>query len=89
MRSLKTLALCALLLSFLVASTPAGATSAFVGGSSAMAQGHPDCAGVSYETPRTSECDAVMANQPYPDVTPVPFDLGVIADQDFVYFEVE
>ena len=28
-----------------------------------------------------------MTAQPYPDVTPVPYDLGVIAGQDFIYFD--
>jgi hypothetical protein len=55
----------------------------------ALAQGHPGCANISYETPQTPECDAVMAAQPYPDVTPVPYDLGVIAGQEFVYFDAD
>ncbi len=53
------------------------------------AQGHPACAGITYATLQTPECDAVMAAQPYPDVTPVPYDLGVIEGQDFVYFEAD
>ena len=38
----------------------------------AVASGHPGCANITYETPKTPECDAVMAAQPYPDVTPIP-----------------
>src|SRR5512145_2142508 len=55
----------------------------------AFAQGHPGCASITYETPQTPECDAVMAAQPYPDVTPIPYDLGVIAGQDFIYFDAD
>lgn len=55
----------------------------------ASAQGHAGCANITYETPRTPECDAVMAAQPYPDVEPIPFDLGVIEGQDFVYFDAD
>ena len=55
----------------------------------AWAQGDSGCAGISVETPQTPECDAVMAAQPYPDVTPIPFDLGVIAGQDFIYFDAD
>jgi hypothetical protein len=55
----------------------------------AVALGHPGCAGITYETPQTLECDAVMAAQPYPDVTRIPFDLGVIAGQDFIYFDAD
>lgn len=57
--------------------------------SPALAQGHPDCARITYETPQTPACDAVMAAQPYPDVTPIPYDLGVIAGQDFIYFDAD
>lgn len=55
----------------------------------AAAQGHPDCAGITVDTPRTAECDAVMGDRPYPNVEPIPFDLGVIAGQDFIYFEAD
>ena len=58
-------------------------------GNPAVAQGHPDCANITNETPRTPACDAVMAAQPYPDVAPIPFDLGVIEGQDFVYFDAD
>lgn len=51
--------------------------------------GHPGCAGITYENPRTLECDAVIAAQPYPDVSPIPFDLGVISGQDFIYFDAD
>ena len=30
-----------------------------------------------------------MALQPHPDVTPVPYDLGVIAGKSFIYFDAE
>src|SRR5688572_10517531 len=53
------------------------------------ALGHPSCANITYETPQTAECDAVMATQPYPDVTPIPYDLGVIAGKDFIYFDTD
>lgn len=55
----------------------------------ATAQGHPGCSGITYNTPQTQECDAVMAAQPYPDVEPIPYDLGVIAGQDFIYFDTD
>lgn len=64
-------------------------TLALVHTAPAVAQGHPGCANITYETPRTPECDAVMAAQPYPDVNPIPFDLGVIEGQDFVYFDAD
>ena len=51
------------------------------------AQGHPSCAGITYATPQTPECDALMAAQPFPNVVPIPYDLGVIAGQDFIYFD--
>jgi hypothetical protein len=54
-----------------------------------LAQGHPSCAGISLATPQTADCNALMAAQPYPDVAPIPFDLGVIAGQDFVYFDAD
>jgi hypothetical protein len=54
-----------------------------------VAQGHPSCANITYETPQTPECDAVMAALPYPDVTPIPYDLGVIAGKDFIYFDTD
>lgn len=55
----------------------------------ALLTGHPDCANLSREIPRSAACDAVMASQPYPDVIAIPFDLGVIEGQDFVYFEAD
>ena len=55
----------------------------------AVAQGHPGCAGITRDILQTPECDAVMAAQPYPDVTRIPYDLGVIAGQDFVYFDAD
>ncbi|MFN8528882.1 MAG: L,D-transpeptidase [Anaerolineae bacterium] len=53
----------------------------------AAQQGHPGCMNITYATPQTPECDATMATFPYPDVTSIPYDLGVIAGQDFVYFD--
>jgi hypothetical protein len=53
------------------------------------AQGHPGCTNITYETPQTAECDAIMAAQPYPDVTRIPYDLGVIAGKDFIYFDTD
>jgi hypothetical protein len=55
----------------------------------AVAQGHPGCANITNVSLQTPECDAVMAAQPYPDVTPIPYDLGVIAGQKFVYFDTD
>ncbi len=55
----------------------------------AAAQGHANCAGITRATPQSPECDALMAAQPDPDVTPIPFDLGVIAGQDFIYFDAD
>lgn len=54
-----------------------------------VAQGHPSCANITLETLQTAECDALMAAQPYPDVTPIPYDLGVIAGKQFIYFDAE
>lgn len=67
--------------------TLAGLAQAHV--SPAAAQGHPGCANIKYDTPQTPECDAIMAAQPYPDVERIPFDLGVIAGQDFIYFDAD
>ncbi len=49
----------------------------------------PACAGITIDVLSTPECDAAMAAQPYPDVTQIPFDLGVIADEDFIYFDLD
>ena len=53
------------------------------------APGHPDCANITAAIPQTAACDAVIAAQPYPDVAPIPFDLGVIEGQDFIYFDAD
>src|SRR5690606_21885246 len=55
----------------------------------AVAQGHSGCAGVTTSTPQTPECNAVMAAQPYPNVSRVPYDLGVVAGKDFIYFDAD
>jgi hypothetical protein len=82
MRNFRSLLLLAILIS-------AGAGLALTQATPALAQGHPGCVGISIETPQTPDCDAVMAAQPYPDVSPIPFDLGVIEGQDFVYFDAD
>jgi hypothetical protein len=52
-------------------------------------QGHPNCGGVSAETPSTPECEALMAARPAPTVSPVPVDFGVLSQTDFVRFNVD
>lgn len=89
MLHIRTPAICAILFSILAAVAPVDAASKPPAAPGAITQGHPDCTGVTYETPNTPECDAVMVAHPYPDVTPVPYDLGVIAGQDFIYFDVD
>jgi hypothetical protein len=89
MRNVRALILLAILFTALVGLAPAHATPPNPAGRPAVVQGHPGCAGITYETPETPECDALMAAQPYPDVTPIPFDLGVIAGQDFIYFDAD
>jgi hypothetical protein len=61
----------------------------FTGVVPAMAHGHPGCANITLNTLQTAECDAVMVAQPYPDVTPIPYNLGVIAGKDFLYFDAD
>jgi hypothetical protein len=51
-----------------------------------FAQGHPNCAGVTAETPSTPECDALIAARPYPNVTPLPVDFGVLSGVSFIRF---
>lgn len=65
------------------------AAAVFFRATPSSAQGHPGCAGITYNTPQTPECDAIMAAQSYPDVTPIPYDLGVIAGENFVYFDTD
>jgi hypothetical protein len=79
----------AVLLTALAGAAPVRAATTDSAAPPAVAQGHPGCAGITYETPQTSECDAVMAAQPYPNVTPIPYDLGVIAGQDFIHFDAD
>ena len=42
--------------------------------------GHPACAGVSFETPSTPDCEALMASRPAPNFGRVDVDLGIIAN---------
>jgi hypothetical protein len=49
-------------------------------------QGHSSCAGISLQTPRTPECDALIASRPAPNVAPVPFDFGVVSGMTFIRF---
>lgn len=89
MLNIRALVILTMLITALAGFAPAHATQQSPAVPFAVAQGHPACAGVTYDTPRTPECDAVIAGQPYPDVTPVPYDLGVIAGQDFIYFDAD
>jgi len=89
MQNARTLATFAILFNVLAAAVPVHAMSTTPVVPSAIAQGHPGCAGITYETPQTRECDAVIAGQPYPDVTPVPYSLGVLTGQDFIYFDTD
>jgi hypothetical protein len=50
------------------------------------AQGHPGCAGVTRENPSTPDCDALIAARPYPNVSPLPVDFGVLAGTSFIRF---
>jgi hypothetical protein len=51
-----------------------------------VSQGHPNCAGITAETPRTPECDALIAARPTPTVAPVPMDFGPLTGVSFVRF---
>ncbi|NLX08608.1 MAG: L,D-transpeptidase [Chloroflexi bacterium] len=48
--------------------------------------GHASCAGVTREQLSTPECDALIAARPVPNVTPVPFDFGVVDGVKFIRF---
>ena len=89
MRTIRALITLAFLLTAFAGLAPAQAAPSTPEAPRKLAQGHPGCAGITRETPQTAECDAVMAAEPYPDVTPIPFDLGVIAGQDFIYFDAD
>lgn len=89
MLPIRTLLIVAILIATLTILTPADAARNTPAAALALAQGHPACAGITAQTLRTPECDAVMAAQPYPDVVAVPYDLGVIAGQDFIYFDAD
>jgi hypothetical protein len=49
-------------------------------------QGHPNCGGISLETPSTPACDALIASRPAPNVTPLPVDFGVVNGVTFIRF---
>jgi hypothetical protein len=76
----------ALILISMIAS-PVQAVSQPEGDPIAYRQGHPNCGGISYDTPSTPECDALIAAQPAPNVTPLAADFGVLADSDFIRFD--
>ena len=63
MFNIRTLVMSALALTTLVNPTPIRATPT-------VAPGNPSCAGITYATLQTPECDVLMAAQPYPDVMP-------------------
>lgn len=48
--------------------------------------GHAACAGVNLATPTTPECEAFMASRPTPNVTPIPVDFGIVANEQFIRF---
>ena len=48
--------------------------------------GHSACAGVTFENPHTAECDALMANRPTPNVTPLATNMGIISEDVFLRF---
>ncbi len=89
MLNVRVLAILAALIATLAGLVPAHAAQVTPAAPPAVAQGHPRCAGITHQTLRTPECDAVMAAQPYPNVTPIPYDMGVIAGQDFIYFDAD
>lgn len=51
-----------------------------------LMNGHPACGGVTYETPSTPECEALIASRPTPNVTRVPVDFGIVSDKNFIRF---
>lgn len=56
---------------------------------SGSGQGHPNCAGVTAETPSTPECDALIAARPTPNVSPVPVSFGVVDGISFIRFKTK
>jgi hypothetical protein len=54
-----------------------------------LSQGHPTCAGLSQDVPRTPECDALVAARPAPHTSPLPVDFGVLTGTDFIRFNVD
>lgn len=75
-----------ILLSAVAAYHPAQATNTPLPDRASPLSGHAACAGVSYATPSTPECDALMASRPTPNVTPIPVDFGIVADEQFIRF---
>jgi hypothetical protein len=77
----------AFILVALLTSYPAHASQATpAAGSRLFAQGNPTCAGVTAENPSTPECEVLMAARPYPNVSPLPVDFGVVAGTLFIRF---
>lgn len=54
-----------------------------------LAQGHPNCGGISLETLNTPACDALIASRPAPNVSPLPVDFGVINGVTFIRFNTK
>lgn len=52
-------------------------------------QGHAGCGGISTDTPQTPACDAVIAAQPRPNVTPLAANFGVLDGERFIRFNVD
>ncbi len=55
----------------------------------ALTQGHPNCGGISLETPSTPACDALIAARPAPNVSPLPVDFGVVNGVTFIRFSTK
>jgi hypothetical protein len=54
-----------------------------------LMQGHPNCDGLSLETPSTPACDALIAARPAPNVSPLPVDFGVLNGVTFIRFNTK
>lgn len=78
--------LAAALLAGTVRAAGAAETSGTPGQIAQFDQGHPNCAGITADTPSTPECDALIAARPAPNVTPLPVDFGVMNGVTFVRF---
>ena len=69
--------------------TPAwGMASQLPVGPVAVFQGHPSCAGLTFDTPSTPDCDALIAARPAPNVVPLPVDFGVVDGVSFIRFNI-